>query len=129
MRRKKRFTIRLVALGFAVAAISAPVASAIPEGMDGEDLRALQSGGGQLVVGPDDRAIHGTNPQFVVSPDDRPSPRTVPVQPTQPVSAADEGGFELSNSVLGLFVLALLAVLMTGYAVYDVRKLGTPASA
>ena len=125
MRRKKRFTIRLVALGFAVAAISAPVASAIPEGMDGEDLRALQSGGGQLVVGPDDRAIHGTGAQVAVSPE----PRTTPVQPTQPVSAADEGGFELSNSVLGLFVLALLAVLMTGYAVYDVRKLGKPASA
>jgi hypothetical protein len=128
MRRKKRFTIRLVAIGFAVAAISAPVAQAIPEGMDGSDLRAIQSSG-QVVVSPDDRAIHGTNPQFVISPQDRPSPGTIPVQPAQPVSAADDSGFELSNSVLGLFVLALLAVLMTGYAVYDVRKLGKPASA
>ena len=49
MRRKKRFTIRLVAIGFAVAAISAPVAQAIPEGMDGSDLRALHSVGVQPV--------------------------------------------------------------------------------
>jgi hypothetical protein len=127
MRRKKRFTIRLVALGFAVAAISAPVAQAIPEGMDGSDLRAIQSGG-QVVVSPDDRAIHGTNPQLVISPDDRPSPRTVPVQPAQPVSATDDSGFDLSNGALGGIVLALFAAMMISYSVYHVRRTHKPAS-
>jgi hypothetical protein len=128
MRRKKRFTIRLVALGFAVAAISAPVAQAIPEGMDGSDLRAIQSGGGQLVVSPDDRAIHGTNPQLVISPDDRPSPRTAPVQPAQPVSATDDSGFDLSTGALGGIVLALIAAMMIGYSVLHVRRTHKPAS-
>lgn len=129
MRRKKRFTIRLVALGFAVAAISAPVAQAIPEGMDGSDLRALHSDGVQLVVSPDDRAIHGTNPQFVISPEDRPSPGTIPVQPAQTVSANNDDGFQLSSSIVGAIVLALLAGLMAGYAVHDVRNVGKTASA
>ena len=129
MKRKKRFTIRLVALGFAVAAISAPVAQAIPEGMDGSDLRALHSVGVQLVVSPDDRAIHGTNPQFVISPEDRPSPGTISVDQTQPVTSADDSVFELSNGALGGIVLALLAAMMIGYSAYHVRKAHKPASA
>jgi hypothetical protein len=122
MRRKKRFTIRLVALGFAVAAIGAPTAQAIPEGMDGSDLRALHSAGTPLVVSPDDRAIHGTNPQFVISPDDRPSLRTSPVEQTQPVASADDSGFQLSNGAIGGIVLGLLAAMMVGYSAYHIRR-------
>ena len=129
MRRKKRFTIRLVALGFAVAAIGAPTAQAIPEGMDGSDLRALHSAGTQLVVSPDDRPIHGTNPQYVISPEDRPSPGTISVQQTQPVASSDENGFQLSNGAIGGIVLALLAAMMVGYSAYHIRREHKPASA
>lgn len=133
MRRKKRFTIRLVALGFAVAAIGAPTAQAIPEGMDGSDLRALHSAGTQPVVtpvvSPDDRAIHGTNPQHVISPDDRPLPRAISVEQTQPVASADDSGFQLSNGAFGGIFLALLAAMMVGFSAYHIRREHKPASA
>jgi hypothetical protein len=128
MRRKKRFTIRLVALGFAAAAIAAPAAQAIPEGMNGTELRALQSGG-ERVVSPDDRTIHGTHPQVIKSPDDRPIHATASVKPTpQPVSVTDDDGINLSNGEISSIAVALLAALMAGYAVYQVRKAGKLAS-
>jgi hypothetical protein len=130
MRRRKRFTIRMVALGFAVAAMAAPAAQAIPEGVHGSEMRALHSDGSQVVVSPDDRIIHGTNPQVVKSPDDRPIHGTTSVEPTpQAVSADDGSGFELSNGALTGIVLALLAAAMAGYAVHQVRKAGKLASA
>jgi len=43
MRHKKRFTIKLLALGFAVAAIAAPSAQARPDPeLPGDQVRALQ---------------------------------------------------------------------------------------
>jgi hypothetical protein len=129
MRRKKRFTIKLVAIGFAVAAIGAPAAQAIPEGMDGSDVRALHSVGIQPVVSPDDRTMHGMNPQVVKSPDDRPFHGATSVQSAQPVSATDDRGFELSNGVLSGLALALLAAMMIGYSAHHVRKAHRPASA
>ena len=124
MRRKKRFTIKMVALGFAVAALTAPAAQAIPEGMQGSDLRSLHDNGIQLVVSPDDRVIHGMTPPVVKSPDDRAVHGTTSVQPT-PVSADDSGRFEFSNNTLTTgIVLALLLAAMGGYAARQVRKAG-----
>ena len=64
-----------------------------------------------------------------ISPEDRPSPGTIPVQPAQTVSANNDDGFQLSSSIVGAIVLALLAGLMAGYAVHDVRNVGKTASA
>jgi hypothetical protein len=124
MRRRKRFTIKMVALGFAVAALAAPTAQAIPEGLSGSDLRELRDNGNQI-VSPDDRSIHGMTPPVVKSPDDRAVHGSTSVQPTtQPVSADDGSRFEFSNSALTGIALALLAVAMGGYAARQVRKAG-----
>jgi hypothetical protein len=128
MRRKKRFTIKMVALGFAVAAIAAPAAQAIPEGVQGSDMRVLNGDSGQPVVSPDDRLIHGTSPQVVKSPDDRPIHGTS-VQPTsQPISAQDSSRFELSNGAFTGIALGLLAAALAAYGVHQVRKAGKLAS-
>jgi hypothetical protein len=128
MRRKKRFTIKMVALGFAVAALAAPAAQAIPEGAQGSDMRVLHGGTAEPVVSPDDRLIHGTNPQIVKSPDDRVIHGTS-VQPTsQPVSATDNSRFELSNGALTGIALALLALALVAYTARQVRKAGKLAS-
>lgn len=43
MRHKKRFSVKLVALGFAVAAVAAPSVQAMPDPWPtGEELRVLQ---------------------------------------------------------------------------------------
>lgn len=128
MRRKKRFTIKMVALGFAVAAMAAPAAQAIPEGVNGSDLRVLHGDSAEPVVSPDDRIIHGTNPQVVKSPDDRLVPRTFVQRTPQPVSAQDSSRFELSNDALTGIVLGLLAAALAGYTVRQVRKAGKLAS-
>jgi uncharacterized lipoprotein YbaY len=41
MRRSKRFSIKLVAVGFAAAALAAPSAQAMPD-LPGDEVRALQ---------------------------------------------------------------------------------------
>lgn len=41
MKRRKRFSIKLVALGFALAALAAPSAQAMPD-LPGDQVRALQ---------------------------------------------------------------------------------------
>jgi hypothetical protein len=129
MKRKKRFTIKMVALGFAVAAMTAPAAQAIPEGVHGSELRALQSGGPEPIISPDDRTIHGTNPELVTSPDDRAVHGPTSVEPTaQPVSAESGNRFEVSNGALMGIVLGLLGALMAAYTVHHVRKAGKLAS-
>jgi hypothetical protein len=129
MRRKKRFTIKMVALGFAAAAIAAPAAQAIPESVQGSDLRALHTGGTEPVVSPDDRIMHGTNPQIVKSPDDRAVHGTTSVKPApQPVSAEDGSRFELSNGAVTGIVLGLLAAAMAAFAALQVRKAGKLAN-
>lgn len=42
MRRRKRFTIRVLAAAFAVAALTAPAAQAMPPDLPGDQVRALQ---------------------------------------------------------------------------------------
>jgi hypothetical protein len=127
MKRRKRITLKMVALGFAAAAFAAPVAQAIPEGMQGSDLQVLHSGG--TVVSPDDRAVHGTTPPVVTSPDDRAIHGATSVKPTpQPVSVDGGNGFELSNGVLTGIVLGVLAAVMAGYAARQIRR-GKLASA
>jgi hypothetical protein len=117
MKRQKRYTIKLVALGFAVAAIGAPAVQA------GPDDRAIHGTNPQVVQSPDDRAIHGTNPQVVVSPDDRVIHGTQsPTSSPQPVSAGDGSGFDLSTGVLSGIVLLLAAGGMTVFSVYYTRK-------
>jgi hypothetical protein len=130
MKRQKRYTIKLVALGLAVAAVGAPAVQARPDGMTGSEVRSLHdSVVSATVTGPDDRAIHGTNPQVVVSPDDRVIHGTQsPTSSPQPVSADDGSGFDLSTGVLSGIVLLLAAGGMTAFSVYYTRK-GRLASA
>jgi hypothetical protein len=54
MRRRKRFTLRLVALGFAAAALGAPAAKAMPDGLTGPEIRVLQ----QAQQRADQRGVH-----------------------------------------------------------------------
>jgi hypothetical protein len=115
MKRRKRFTIRLVALGFAVTALAAPSAQAY-----------LDRGGATTpVVSPDDRPIHGvgyssyTQPNVVLGADDRSFNRMSPVtSESTPVSASSDDGFELSMLGMTGIILALGA----GVALIAVRS-------
>jgi hypothetical protein len=117
MRRKKRFTIKLVALGLAVVAIAPTSAQAwVDEG----------GAGGTQVVSSDDRPLHGTSyssntePNVIASPDDRAFSRTSPgtSQPTL-VSSGDD--FELGMLGITGIVLALVAAAAL-IAVYEGRR-------
>ena len=116
MKRRKRFTIRLVALGFAVTALAAPTAQA----------RLDQTGGGATkVVSPDDRPIHGvgyssyTQPSVVLGADDRSFNRmSPPTSQTSPVSVSSDDGFELGSLGMTGIILALGA----GVALIAVRS-------
>jgi hypothetical protein len=119
MKRRKRFTIRLVALGFAVTALAAPTAQA----------RLDQTGGGATkVVSPDDRPIHGvgyssyTQPSVVLGADDRSFNRTSPgTSQASPVSSSSDDGFQLGTLGMTGIILALGAgvALIT---VHEARK-------
>jgi hypothetical protein len=121
MKRRKRFTIKLVALGFAVAALAAPSAQAYLD----------PSGTGRTqIVTPQDRPIHGvgyssysTQPIQVLGADDRPFPRMSPVtsQASPVVSSSKDDGFELGMLSLTGIVLALMAGAAV-FAVYEARK-------
>jgi hypothetical protein len=128
MRRKKRFTIRLVALGFAVAAISAaPAQAKLDEGY-GVPNQAEPT----FVVSPDDRAVNLMSPTQiaptqVVSPDDRALSRVSPVTPIQPTVTSSDDSFQIGT--LGTMGIALLlAAALTLAAVYQGRR-GKLASA
>jgi hypothetical protein len=103
MRRRKRFTIKLVAVGLAVAAIAPTTAQAwFDEG----------GAGGTQIVSPDDRPLHGmsyssyTEPNAVVSPDDRAVSRMSPTT-NQPSLVSSDDGFELGTLGMTGIVLAL----------------------
>jgi len=84
MKRKKRITIKLVAVGLAVAALAAPPAMArLDEGLGVQAQPATR----------------------VVSPDDRATSRVSPV-PAQPSIVATDDGFELG--ALGMSGIVLL---------------------
>jgi hypothetical protein len=128
MRRKKRFTIRLVALGFAVAAISAAPAQARLD----EGLGVTKQSEPTFAVSPDDRAVNLMSPTQiaptqVAGPDDRAFSRVSPVTPSQPTTITSDDGFEIGT--LGMTGIALL--LAAGLAltvVYQGRR-GKLASA
>ena len=119
MKRRKRFTIKLVALGFAVTALAAPTAQARLD---------QSSGSATKVVSPDDRPIHGvgyssyTQPNVVLGADDRSFNRTSPVtSESTPVTASSDGGFELSMLGMTGIILALGAGVAL-IAVHEARK-------
>ena len=103
MKRRKRLTIKLVALGLAVAAIAPTTAQAY--------LDELGSGGTQI-VSVDDRPLHGTSystysePNVVVGSDDRAVPRMSPTT-NQPSLVSSDEGFELGTLGMTGIILAL----------------------
>jgi hypothetical protein len=117
MKRRKRFTIKLVALGLAVAALSAPPAQAkLDEGLNG-----LQASYTQRLVTADD--IVRPSPlrqqqQPLVTADDVTHPSQVQSQPT--VVQSDDG-FELGTLGVSSIVL-LLGAAAAFMAVYQVRN-------
>jgi hypothetical protein len=106
MKRRKRFTIKLVALGLAVAALSAAPAQAIPD----EGAYGLQP----LTV----------QRESLVTADDigRPTPA-----PSQPTVVASDGGIETGSLAMSGIVL-LLGAGAAFVAVHQARK-GKLASA
>jgi hypothetical protein len=63
MKRRKRFSIRLIALGFAAAAIAAPTGQAVPLDPDTNSVQhagLYASAADAVVVSPDDRPVHAT---------------------------------------------------------------------
>jgi hypothetical protein len=121
MKRRKRIKIRLVALGFAITAIAAPVAQAVPLDSDTNSVESglYYSAVDNSVTSPDDRKMHATWSQqssavdtVIAGPDDRKAHATWPTQPTpgiQPtqVVANDDDGFG-TDSVVGGFMLLLV---------------------
>ena len=103
MKRRKRLTIKLVALGLAVAAVAPTTAQAY--------LDELGSGGTQI-VSVDDRPLHGTSystysePNVVVGSDDRAFPRMSPTT-NQPSLVSSDEGFELGTLGMTGIILAL----------------------
>lgn len=119
MKRRKRFTIKLVALGFAVTALAAPTAQARLD---------QSSGSATKVVSPDDRPIHGvgyssyTQPSVVLGADDRSFNRMSPAtSQTSPVSVSSDDGFELGTLGMSGIILALAAGAAL-IAVHEARK-------
>jgi hypothetical protein len=117
MKRRKRFTIKLVALGLAVAALSAPPA----QGKLDEGLNGLQASYTQRLVTADD--IVRPSPlrqqqQPLVTADDVTHPSQVQSQPT--VVQSDDG-FELGTLGVSSIVL-LLGAAAAFMAVYQVRN-------
>jgi hypothetical protein len=107
MRRRKRFTIKIVALGFAVSALmAAPAQAYIDEGygMQKQTPAAL---------GADDRALVRMStptlePNVIVSPDDRAVTRVSPDTISQPHAVATtDDGFQISDFGIAGIVLLL----------------------
>jgi hypothetical protein len=115
MRRKKRFTIKVVALGFAVSALmAAPAQARVDEGM-GMPKQSEPA----LVLGADDRSLSRIStaviPSPVVSPDDRAISRVSPDTIVQPHTVATTNdGYEIVDfGVAGIvLLLGAAAILM-----------------
>jgi hypothetical protein len=123
MKRRKRFTIKLVALGLAVAAISASPAQAIlDEGLHG--LQPVYSE--SLVVSPDDRNVNlmptaQIEPSVIVSPDDRKFSRMSPATATRTSLTSSDDGFEIGTLGISGIVL-LLGAAATFVAAHQARR-------
>lgn len=111
MRRRKRFTIKFVALGFAVSALmAAPAQAGLDEGIGW----SKQSEAATLQRGADDRPLIRMStptlePNVVVSPDDRAVNRVSPATWGQAHTVATTGddGYEIVDFGVGGIVLLL----------------------
>ena len=125
MKRRKRFTIKLVALGLAAAAFSAAPAQARLD----EGLGMSKQSEPVLVVSPDDRNISlmspQTEPNVVVSPDDR-AIRRSEVSPA-PSAISSDDGFELGT--LGMSGLVLLLGAAGAFTIAYYARAGRVAGA
>jgi hypothetical protein len=105
MRRRKWFSIRIVALGFAVSALmAAPAQAGLDEGYGMQKSAAT--------LGPDDRSLSristAVSPTPVVSPDDRAISRVSPHTINQPHAVATtDDGYEIVNFGVAGLVLVL----------------------
>lgn len=115
MKRRKRFTIKLVALGLAVAALSAaPAQAKLDEGLNGLQPSYTQ----RLVTADDIGRPTPMSPQPILTADDVTHPRQVPSQPTV---FQKEGGFE--GDIIGISAFVLLLGMGAAFlAVHQVRN-------
>jgi hypothetical protein len=119
MKRRKRFTIRLVALGFVVVAVSAaPAQAKLDEGL-GFHWRSEQQQG---MISPDDRVdrvvpgptklnvvgVESSSRQILAADDLTGRVAPTPSQPS--VVATDDGGYEWGTIGMSGFVLLLGAI-------------------
>jgi hypothetical protein len=139
MKRRKRLTIKMVALGLAVAGIAAaPAQAKLDEGLGlpkqseptlavGSDDRGFSRMAPtqiepNVIVGSDDRGFSRMSPtqiepNVIVSPDDRKVSRTSPTTASQPSLISSDDGFEIGT--LGMTGIVLL--LGAGAAVVAVQ--------
>jgi hypothetical protein len=126
MKRRNWLKLRSVALGLAVAAVAAPAAQAMPEGVDGIQARSLQESK-NLIVSPDDRSLsikveHIAPVSAVVSPDDRPINRASYQPKASAPVVSDSDGFELGTVALSGLLLLVAAGGMTALAIHQNHK-------
>jgi hypothetical protein len=129
MKRRKRFNIRLVALGLAVAAIAAPAAQAVPSDPDTNRVESglYYSAVDNTIKSPDDRKMHATWTQqsgvvdtVINSPDDRKMHATWAQQPASAV--ADDDSFFGTTSIVSGFVLLLVGGFGVALVARSTRK-------
>jgi hypothetical protein len=133
MKRRKRYFIRLAALGFAVTAIAAPAAQAGPDGLTGPEMRSIHESlvaTGDVVNAPDNRLSYASRwePQPVMSPEDLVVQRTSSSPTPSPTSADDGSRFEVSTPTLTGMILLLVAG-GAGFIVLRQNRRGRLASA
>jgi hypothetical protein len=133
MKRKNWFKIRTLAVGLAVAAVAAPAAQAMPEGIDGVQARSLQESK-YVIVSPDDRSVAIRSEHLraqhsipaattnVVSPDDRALNRASTQPKASPTAVSDSGGFELGTVAISGLVLLVAAGGLTALAIHQGQK-------
>jgi hypothetical protein len=121
--RRKRFTIKLVALGFAAAALGASAAQAMPEGLTGDELRGLHESQ-ILAARADEVAVpHGASYSSYSHVSSREPNTALPPQVVE-----DAGGSEIGAGALSGIVL-LVAVGGTAAIVVREARKGTLARA
>ena len=126
MRRKKRIAIRMVALGLAVAGLSAPAAQAtLDEGFNGLQPLSIEP----VLVTADDigrptaGTTQGTVDRQILSADDMVG-RVTPT-PSQPILVSSDGGYEFWPVTMGGMLLLLGAGVVLIAVQQTRRKLAT----
>jgi hypothetical protein len=123
MRRKKRFTLRLVALGFAVAAFGAPAAQGMPQDLTGVELRGLHETRVLVAKADSVSAPHGASYSTYSHVPSRVDDSAAPPQITE-----QAGGFEIGTGAITGIVLLVAVGGATAIVVREARK-GKLASA